>query len=144
MRRRDFVRRLPVATTGLALGAGMLPVAGCAGTPYLTPAVTPRGLVIPSSAVPPGAGVFVAGPDGSARPLFVHRTAAGVVEAVLASCTHRGCQPEPVGDRLLCPCHGSEFTFGGVVLNGPAERPLDRYDVAESAGRISIRVGGGA
>jgi len=50
--------------------------------------------------------------------------------ALLARCTHRGCQPEPVGDRLVCPCHGSEFDLRGSVLEGPADRPLTRYDVA--------------
>jgi Rieske Fe-S protein len=143
MRRRDFVRRLPVVTTGLALGAGALPAAGCAGAPYLVPRVTPQGLVVSSSSVPDGSGVFLSAGSGAERPLFLHRTRTGSVEAVLASCTHQGCQPEPLGDRLVCPCHGSEFTFGGAVLQGPAEEPLRRFTVRESGGEIAIATGEG-
>jgi Rieske Fe-S protein len=45
-----------------------------------------------------------------------------------------------VADRLVCPCHGSEFSFEGQVLEGPAERPLRRYEVGEEGNALIIHL----
>ena len=130
MLRRDFVRRLPVVTTGLVTGVSTLSMTACAGVPYVVPGVRPGGLVVSVAALTESGEVFLQSPDMD-RPVYLRRDAAGEIVALLASCTHRGCQPEPVGDRLVCPCHGSEFSLTGGVLAGPAERPLTRYGVSE-------------
>ena len=126
--RRDFVSRLPVVTTGLLVGAGALALASCAGVPYLTPRGVGGRLLVPAAQVRGGSGVFVTVPGGE-HPIYLHRAREGELVALLARCTHRGCQPEPVADRLVCPCHGSEYDLWGAVLEGPAERPLTRYEV---------------
>ena len=141
MKRREFVRRLPIVTTGLAVGATPL-VSGCSGVPYVSPAVGPTGLAFPADSLGPDGDVFVQAPDME-RPVYVRRDEAGRLSAVLAACTHRGCQPERVGDRLACPCHGSEFTFDGEVITGPATEPLARYAIEEAGGEIRVRVPGG-
>ncbi len=89
---------------------------------------------------PEGAG-YVAAP-GLDRPIYVHRTAQGSYSAVLAECTHRRCIPEPAGDRLVCPCHGSEFTLAGTVLEGPAERDLPTFGVEVRGPLLVIETGG--
>jgi cytochrome b6-f complex iron-sulfur subunit len=99
--------------------------------------------MIPRDALGPEGQAFVQGP-GMERPVYVRRLASGEHVALLASCTHQGCQPEPVADRLVCPCHGSEFAFDGAVLQGPAERPLARYAVAVEDDRLVVSVPGGA
>jgi nitrite reductase/ring-hydroxylating ferredoxin subunit len=137
MRRRDFVRRLPVVTTGLAIGLASVPLTACAGAPYLVPRVRPGGLVVPASALAASDFAFVQAP-GMERPVFLHRDGLGELIAVLASCTHQGCQPEPVGERLVCPCHGSEFSFTGALLEGPADRPLELLEVSEVDGEIVV------
>lgn len=141
--RRDFVRRLPVLTAGLAAGASTPLLTGCAGMAYLTPVSGPDGLSVPADAVRESGGAFVQNP-GMRRPIYVRPAESGEWTAVLASCTHAGCQPEPLGDRLVCPCHGSEFSFTGDVLEGPAERALTRYDVVDDGDRLIIRIDGGA
>jgi cytochrome b6-f complex iron-sulfur subunit len=46
--------------------------------------------------------------------------------ALSAVCTHLGCMTvwnQELG-IIRCPCHGSEFTRTGVVIEGPAPKPL--------------------
>lgn len=137
MERRDFVRRLPVVGSGLLLGASGLTLQACGGIAYLTPVVAPGLLRVDGAVLGPGGEAFVQAP-GMARPIYLRRDGSGRAVALLASCTHNGCQPSPVGGRLVCPCHGSEFSLDGDVLQGPADRPLTRYRVTEDARGIEI------
>ena len=143
MKRRAFVQRLPVLTAGLATGGSAVMIGGCASVPYLAPRLTPGGLSLYSSELSPEGDAFVQAPDMD-RPVYIRRHAWGSLSAVLAECTHQGCQPEPVGNRLECPCHGSQFSFEGEVLAGPADRPLTRYEIVETDGEIVVRLPGGA
>ena len=143
MKRRAFVQRLPVLTAGLTAGASAAMIGRCAPVPYLVPELTPRGLSLDASELSPEGDAFLQAPNME-RPVYIRRHASGSLTAVLAACTHQGCQPEPVGDRLECPCHGSQFSFEGEVLAGPAERPLTRYEVTETDGEIVVRLPGGA
>jgi menaquinol-cytochrome c reductase iron-sulfur subunit len=54
----------------------------------------------------------------------------GQVIAFAPQCTHLGCAYhwEETKKQFLCPCHTSVFSIEGKVLEGPAPRPLDRYD----------------
>ena len=44
--------------------------------------------------------------------------------AISLTCTHLGCTVEQQPGGFECPCHGSQFETKGVVLRGPAARPL--------------------
>jgi Rieske Fe-S protein len=59
---------------------------------------------------------------------------AGGLYVVSAYCTHARCviqfeSPSTGAARLgfICSCHGSEFDYGGAVINPPAPRSLDHY-----------------
>lgn len=71
-------------------------------------------------------------------PVYVHRQSAGEYSAVLTRCMHRGCTVEPEGGRLVCPCHGSEYTSVGEILKGPTELPLIRFPVTSDETHIYI------
>ncbi|MHC0036180.1 FAD-dependent oxidoreductase [Pseudoneobacillus sp. C159] len=55
-----------------------------------------------------------------------YRDEHGKLHLVDTTCTHLGCECEwNHGDRTWdCPCHGSRYSYDGVVLNGPALHPL--------------------
>lgn len=53
--------------------------------------------------------------------------------AVSRKCTHLGCTlnfSETEG-ILICPCHQSHFSQEGLVLRGPAQKPLKLHAVEE-------------
>lgn len=137
MQRREFVQRLPTVASGVLAGVAGLSLGGCGGVPYVTPRLRPGGVAISASLLEEEGAAFLQSP-AMERPIYVRRDRSGQVVALLASCTHRGCQPEPVGDRLVCPCHGSEFSLHGDVLEGPAERSLTRYEVTREGDEVVI------
>lgn len=102
---------------------------------YLTPrALRPRRLLLRAALtdVPPnGALVF------REERLALLRDAGGVYALSLV-CTHLGCTVTVAAQELACPCHGSRFDRQGKVLNGPADRPLQRLQVAEQDGMIEV------
>jgi len=51
--------------------------------------------------------------------------------ALSRQCTHLGCTVSWIEEdaRFACPCHASAFDITGSVLNPPASRPLDLFNV---------------
>ncbi len=51
--------------------------------------------------------------------------------AIFAKCTHLGCTPRWLAaeNKFKCPCHGSGFFKSGLNFEGPAPRPLDRFEI---------------
>ena len=58
------------------------------------------------------------------------------------SCPHQGCNVALTegGERLACPCHGSEFTLRGQVLQGPARTKLDNYEVKTEEDQVLVKL----
>ena len=53
------------------------------------------------------------------------------VYALFAKCTHLGCTPNwlPAENKFKCRCHGSGYYKSEVNFEGPAPRPLDRFQI---------------
>jgi cytochrome b6-f complex iron-sulfur subunit len=71
----------------------------------------------------------------------------GGLLALYHKCPHLGCtvpwRPEFEFEGLAgwfrCPCHGSTYTKGGIRVFGPAQRPLDTFQIASvTPGGVTI------
>ena len=88
-------------------------------------------------------------PAGSVTPVeagrfYLVRLGDGGLLAIYRRCTHLGCAvPFDQGaGQFVCPCHGSAFTADGEVLNPPAPRPLDLFELSINAdGEIVVDTG---
>jgi len=132
--RRAFLTTAARASAAAAL-AGM--GAGCATCPRVTPTVEAGVARVPVAALEAGPGVLVDHP-GEALPLYLHRHGPDRFTAVLARCTHRGCEVEPMPERMVCPCHGSAFALDGALLEGPAQAPLVAYPASRRGDHVHI------
>ena len=63
--------------------------------------------------------------------LFV-REAEDKIRVLNPVCSHKKCTVayDDGKKRIVCPCHGSNFSLDGGVLKGPAEKPLQAYEAS--------------
>jgi glycine/D-amino acid oxidase-like deaminating enzyme/nitrite reductase/ring-hydroxylating ferredoxin subunit len=75
--------------------------------------------------LPPGTGAIV---RTGGRHRAVYRDDNGDLHVLSARCTHLGCLVafNDAERTWECPCHGSRFSVDGDVIQGPANRPLER------------------
>ena len=139
--RREFLQQIEaVAVTAVCGGRGALPLmlAACGGVRYVTASRIGMQLVLPLKAL--GRGSALVESPNDKLPIFLRRLDDGQFSAVSTRCMHKGCQVEPSSDRLVCPCHGSEYTFEGGVLKGPTEQSLIRYRVSSDDSSVYIHL----
>ena len=84
-----------------------------------------------------GGVVFVA---TAGRKLFLTRISDTELRAVSAICTHQACTVtwDEGSEKLVCPCHGSQFTAAGAVTRGPALSALRTYTATLAGDQITI------
>jgi len=72
--------------------------------------------------------------------LIIAKTVHGTYIALSAACTHAGTNVyyDPSSDSFRCPSHGSQFTTGGAVINGPAGSPLATYHTALNGSSLHV------
>jgi len=101
---------------------------------FLTPKAVrkPALLRVPIADIPAG-GALVFRQERVA----VMREGTGFIAMSLV-CTHLGCTVAVTPDGMVCPCHGSHFDRQGKVLTGPAQRPLARLIVEQTATELAV------
>jgi cytochrome b6-f complex iron-sulfur subunit len=59
---------------------------------------------------------------------LVYRSGDQAFSVLTAICTHEGCTVSGFqSTSFVCPCHGSTFSTGGTVVQGPATRALASF-----------------
>ena len=137
MNREDFRKRCMAVAAGIA---SLDVVYGCASLPFVPFTVENEALVIRKADFGPESFVLLRVVHLPA-PVFVNRRASDDYTAVLLKCTHRGCEVQPAGGRLECPCHGSRYTRAGQVIRGPAPENLQAFQVHDSDQYVHIEIG---
>ncbi len=143
MKRRDFI------ITGSQAGLGFCIVAmlgeSCGSAPYFAQATVETNKVsvpksefqyLKKSEVQERPYVFVK-PPGAEFPVCLYKSG-DTYSACLMRCTHQGCEVEVQGSRYVCPCHGSEFSTTGDVLEGPADQALKTFKTTQDETFIHI------
>jgi Rieske Fe-S protein len=132
------VSRRSVLVAGVA-GAGAAALAACnsgntGSSAAGTRAAKPGTEVLALDKVPVGSSA-AATADGN--PVCVFRTGPNSAVCHSRICTHQGCEVNPDGAKLVCPCHGSQYDAKtGKVLQGPAVEPLAPVPVKVSGNKI--------
>ena len=125
----DALRRAQLA---VAAAAAALPAKPASAAPPAPEVATDRKGVPIRKATweashTPGAADLVAGLGGEPTLLLSGENGALEPFALQAECTHLGCLVgpwNPLSQRFVCPCHGSEYKRDGSVARGPAPKPL--------------------
>lgn len=66
--------------------------------------------------------------QSSSASVLVSRQSQDTFAAVTAICTHEQCTVTGFqNSRYVCPCHGSQYTTTGAVVQGPATRSLQTF-----------------
>jgi len=135
-------RREALALGGKALT--VLTVVGCGGKiEGLTDVPSESGALRLAFADHPGlgeaGGSAIVRADGKGKPILVRETD-GVYLALSLKCTHLGCtvRVDEAAGELACPCHGSRFSLGGEVQEGPADAPLARYTTSVEGDAVIV------
>jgi cytochrome b6-f complex iron-sulfur subunit len=71
---------------------------------------------------------------------YLSRLTDGGFLAIHQRCTHLGCSVpwDQTAGAFICPCHSSQFTPEGSVLNPPAPRPLDLFPITIENDEIKV------
>jgi Rieske Fe-S protein len=73
--------------------------------------------------------------------LLVARTAQNTFTALNSTCTHQTCTVSGYqSGTYVCPCHLSEFSTSGAVVQGPASRPLTSYPTSFVSPTLTITI----
>ena len=137
MQRKAFLKKCATLTAGVACLDLLM---GCTSVPYAPYTMRGNTAIVERSDLAPQ-GFVLLEIFSLPAPVFVTRLNDGAFSAVLLRCTHRGCTVKPAGNRLQCPCHGSQYTPDGTVINGPAPNDLVRYPVTADTEYLRIRLG---
>ena len=136
--RRTFVRNTVLGSVALVLvqlGGGFLAFFWPLKTGAFGTAIIVSGSVIPEVGAEPY--------RDQAGKFFLINNDDGLL-ALYWKCPHLGCTVpwNEAADQFHCPCHGSVYDRMGVLLRGPAPRPMDLMTITpDGTGNVSVNTG---
>ena len=143
--RREFCQALTIiSAASLMQACSGGPNAGADAQPLATVSGTLSGSTVtvnvdassPLTAV--GSAAMVSTPRG---PILVARTSANGFTALNSTCTHQTCTINGFSaGNYVCPCHLSEFSTSGAVVQGPATRALASYPTNFASPVLTITI----
>ncbi|MBD77328.1 MAG: (2Fe-2S)-binding protein [Crocinitomicaceae bacterium] len=132
MKRRKFIKTCCYSAIGIPLGATLLQ--SCEAIYYATTTKDANRLVVKKSEFwytkkdkRVNRSFVLVKTESMEFPICLYKIDVDVYSASLLHCTHRGCELNVGGGIYGCPCHGSEFSVTGKVLEGPADRDLKTF-----------------
>ena len=125
MKRRGFIKKSGAICLGGAMGVSIL--TGCSKAYYATYSMDDKKIRIAKTEFVDHDFVLISN-ERLPAPIYVLKEGEEY-SAVLMLCTHLSCEVAPFGSELHCPCHGSEFTNKGEVIEGPAVDSLKKFKV---------------
>jgi len=142
MNRREVVQKFLLGGTVLVLVPSVLE--SCSKDTTTDPATNPSGNPAGSTldldlSLVENAALNTAGGSKITKNVIIINTGTSFV-ALSSICTHQGCTVgynSGVGN-IQCPCHGSEYSTSGSVINGPAPLPLHSYPVSQTGNILTI------
>lgn len=146
MNRKEFIRSCSVLCIG-SLGLGMMMESCGTSNHFAQYELSGKQLVIKKQEF-----VLQKGTETTMRkyvlikndkmpfPICIFRVSDTEYHALYLECTHSGCEVQPQQNFLVCPCHGSEFTHTGKVLNPPAEKDLRTFVTTQDSNNIYIQL----
>ena len=143
--RRRFLVLVPAAVGLGTLSTVLSGCGGSSGTPVDGTVTVQNGKATLLFSQFPGlqsVGGAVVVSASSGGDYLVIRTSASQAAALTAVCTHAHCLVgyDAGAEKLVCPCHGSEYSRDGVVLRGPAIAPLATFSATLDATGITIKL----
>lgn len=150
MKRREFCVHTCQALSLVAIsgvldacsGSSTSPSGGSVpALPTLNASSTGGGVAVTVDASSPlaaaGSAALVQSPAGS---FLVSRGSGSDFTALTAICTHEQCTVTGFqNSRYVCPCHGSQYSTSGAVLQGPAARALQQFQTTFANNVLTIR-----
>jgi nitrite reductase/ring-hydroxylating ferredoxin subunit len=131
-------RRLLASGARLGAAAGIATAfRGAFGAGVAAASTIKRTPLIKTSKLPVGAAYAFTDPS-TKKPAYVLQPTKGAFLALSRVCPHMGCIVNFEARRLVCPCHGSEFSTTGKLEHGPATRGLTSIPVTLSDGEIYL------
>ncbi|HEY4787820.1 MAG TPA: Rieske (2Fe-2S) protein [Bacteroidales bacterium] len=137
MERRNFLKTTGsvCAMVSIAMVTGSL--TSCSQLPIYKTAILENKVAVPLNLFQQTS-LQIIKPAGYDYNIALQKENDGTFTALLLRCTHSDNQLSSTGNGFVCNLHGSRFDKEGIVLKGPAERPLKRLRTSLSSDNVTI------
>lgn len=137
--RRKFLQKSGAISIGVACGGLNALVTGCSSYRYAAYTEKNGDLAVAKSDFELNPFVLIRYPAFPAS-IYILKISEDKYSALLLECTHKRCEVKPAPELLICPCHGSEYSNTGKVLNPPAEKDLVSFPVRLDEENIYVKI----